>query len=256
MEGKTRVLIVDDNTSLAVTMADIFTHMGYDTLTAESGEEALALASKNQDIDVVFMDIKMPVMNGVETYKQMKTVIPDASVIMMTAYAVEELIEEAMTEGAYGVMYKPLQMEGALKMIEDCQNGKEGAFIMVVDDDPSTLETFSTILSRKGYQVVTATNGDEAVSIAKENNFDIIFLDMKLPTINGLETYLQIKEIKPESIAVLITGYQKDMAEVIDETLLSSAYTCLQKPLDMSHVLSLIKELSKRKEDQRAGSAT
>jgi DNA-binding NtrC family response regulator len=242
-------MIVDDNTSLATTMSGIFRHMGYDTLTANSGEIAISLASENHDIDVVFMDIKMPVMSGVETYKKLKTIIPDATVIMMTAYSVEDLIEEAITEGAFGVLYKPLEIDAALKMVADLDHKKEGALILVVDDDPSILTSFANILNRKGYQIVTASDGDEAISLAEKNKFDIIFLDMKLPTINGLETYLEIKKLKPESIAVLITGHHQDMVEFVDKALISSAYTCLQKPVDIAQVLELIRELMSRKEN-------
>jgi DNA-binding NtrC family response regulator len=230
-------------------MSGILRHKGYDTITADSGEKAIHLATEQRDIEVVFLDIKMPVMNGVDTYKKLKTIIPDAIVIMMTAYVVEDLIEEAMSEGAYGVLYKPLEIENAIRMISELGQNQGGALVMVVDDDPSTLMTFTNILIRKGYQVVTASNGDEAISLAERNDFDIIFLDMKLPTINGLETYLEIKKLKPESIAVVMTGHHRDMSDLVEETLLSSAYTCLQKPLDMAQVLSLIQELMRRKSE-------
>jgi DNA-binding NtrC family response regulator len=242
-------MIVDDNRNLALTMSGILKHVGYDTISADCGEEAINLATANPDIDIVFMDIKMPVMNGVEAYKKLKSIIPDATVIMMTAYAVEDLIEEAMSEGAYGIIYKPLEIESALNMIAGLDKKREGGLVMVVDDDPGTLTSFTNILIRKGYQVATASDGEGAISLAGQDNFDIIFLDMKLPTINGLETYLEIKKQKPNSIVVIMTGHHQDMAELVDETLLSSAYTCLQKPLDMAQVLDLIQELMNRKKE-------
>ena len=243
----TRILIVDDNNSLAKTVSFILKKKGYETLIANTGSEALTHASANQDIDVVLMDIKMPDMNGVETFKKMKEMIPKAEVIMMTAYAVEDLIAEAMLEGAYGVIYKPLDIDKSIRLIEDAKTKRNGAFILIVDDNLGTLSTFKNILIRKGYEVLTTTEGVRAVELTKENNFDIIFLDLKLPTINGFETYLKIREIKPDTIAVLITGYYESKTRLVEQALLASMYTCLQKPLDMSKVLTLIEKLTSEK---------
>ena len=243
----TRILIVDDNNSLAKTVSFILKKKGYETLIANTGSEALTHASANQDIDVVLMDIKMPDMNGVETFKKMKEMIPKAEVIMMTAYAVEDLIAEAMLEGAYGVIYKPLDIDKSIRLIEDAKTKRNGAFILIVDDNLGTLSTFKNILIRKGYEVLTTTEGVRAVEPTKENNFDIIFLDLKLPTINGFETYLKIREIKPDTIAVLITGYYESKTRLVEQALLASMYTCLQKPLDMSKVLTLIEKLTSEK---------
>ncbi|MCK5587590.1 MAG: response regulator, partial [Candidatus Lokiarchaeota archaeon] len=66
----------------------------------------------------IFMDIKMPLMNGVDTYKRIKKIRPDTVVMMMTAYAVEDLVQEALKEGAYGVLYKPLDIENVLTLIK------------------------------------------------------------------------------------------------------------------------------------------
>lgn len=247
MEAKTSVLIVDDNISLAKTLSLILNQKGFDAITANSGSEALELVSTKQDIDVVLMDIKMPVMNGVETFKKMKEKIPTATVIMMTAYAVEDLIEEAIREGAYGVIHKPIDIENSIRLIENVKEKKDGAFILIVDDDSGNLTTFKNILIQKGYEVLTTDDGTEAVELSKKNNFDIIFLDLKLPTINGFEAYLKIRENKPDVVTVLITGHFDTMEDTIKQALLSSVYTCLRKPLDMPKVLTLIDELMKMK---------
>jgi len=75
------------------------------------------------DFDVILMDIKMPGMNGVETLKEIKMIRPDVTVVMMTAYAVEDLIKEAQREGAYGVLHKPLDVEKMIGLIEGLREG-------------------------------------------------------------------------------------------------------------------------------------
>ncbi|MCK5303242.1 MAG: response regulator, partial [Candidatus Thorarchaeota archaeon] len=98
-----------------------------------------------------------------------------------------------------------------------------------------------------GYKVGTAQTGEEAIALAREEVYDINFIDMKLPTINGLETYRAIKKIRPETITIIITAHDQDMRDLIDAALQESAYLCLRKPLDMPTVLKSIDEILERK---------
>ena len=87
METETNILIVDDNTDFCKSMASVMKIKGYNTFTAISGMEAIENVRK-RDFDIIFMDIKMPFLNGVETFKEIKKIKPDTYVIMMTTYAV------------------------------------------------------------------------------------------------------------------------------------------------------------------------
>lgn len=247
MENNGSILLVDDNVNQCKTMAFILQRRGYSVTIAQDGLQAISLVEKNP-YDIIFMDIKMPTMNGVEAYKQIKKIRPEAKVMMMTAYAVEDLVQEALQEGAYGIIYKPLDIEKVLGVIEKAREQKQGALILVVDDDPGTCTTLKNILIKKGFRVGAAHTGEQAITAAKEENFDIIFIDMKLPTLNGLETYLGIKKICPAAVAVMMTAYRQEMSELVDQAILNNAYTCLYKPLDMSTMLTLISEIIARKE--------
>ncbi len=247
---KAGILIVDDNTSLCQTMSFILGRKGYAVTTARDGLEALARVKK-RPFNMVFMDIKMPLMDGVETYKRIKKVRPEAVVVMMTAYAVEDLVQEALQEGAYDIIYKPLDIEKVLALIERAKDNNQGALIMVVDDDPGTCITLKNILSKRGSRVCTADTGEEAIAKSRKKDYDIIFIDMKLPTINGLETYLAIKEINPEAVVIMMTAYRQEVTELVEEALDSNAYTCLYKPLDMEELVRLVDEIRERQ--QKAG---
>lgn len=239
----TKVLIVDDEKGFCDSMTDILMEKGYDARAVDSGKKALKII-KEIPFEVVLMDIKMPAMNGVETFKQIKKISPKTVVIMMTAFSVEDLVKEALQEGAFGCLRKPIDID---KMVEQIELAKEkGILVLVTDDDPNTCETFRDVLEAKGYKVATAASGEEAINIARERPHDILFVDMKLPSLNGLEVYLAVKEVNPKTKAVIITGYREEMEELIEETLKRSAYTCLTKPLDMDKILELIKEISKK----------
>ncbi len=246
MVEKARILIVDDNISLCKTMSFVLGRKGYAVTTAKDGPEAIERV-KERPFDMIFMDIKMPLMDGVETHTRIKQIRPEAVVMMMTAYAVEDLVQEALEEGAYGIVYKPLDIEKVVATIEGAKELKQGALILVVDDDPGTCITLRNILTRKSYEVGIAHTGEEAIAMAKESAHDVIFMDMKLPTINGLETYLAIREINPQAVTIMITAYRQEMADLVEVALQNHAYTCLYKPLEMGELLRLVDEIVKRK---------
>ena len=250
MQEKASILITDDNISLCKTMSFVLERKGYAVTTAKDGPEAIKRV-KERSFDMIFMDIKMPLMDGVETYKRIKEIRPEAVVVMMTAYSVEDLVQEALREGAYGIIYKPLNIEKVVALIEEVREAKRGSLVMVVDDHPETCITLRNILIRKNYEVGIAHTGEEAITMAQGRAYDIIFIDMKLPTINGLETYLAIKENNPEAVVIMMTAYRQEMAELLEEALNNYAYACLYKPFDMEEILRLVNEIWKKK--QKAG---
>ena len=250
MEKRANILIVDDNISLAKTMSLILKRKGYEATTAPDGLVAIKRI-KERPFDLIFMDIKMPLMDGVQIYRKIKKIRPETIVIMMTAYAVENLVAQALKEGAYGIIYKPLDIEKMISLIEKSRKKKQGALILIVDDDPGTCTTLKNILLKKGYRISIAHDGEKAVTMTQEKTYGIIFIDLKLPTINGLEVYLKIKEIDPKLVAIMMTGYCKEMTDLVEEALNNDAYTCIYKPLNMEEMLRLIEEIWEKKHKAR-----
>jgi len=154
-ESRACILIVDDNVSQCKTMSLILRRKGYGrtinvraVATANDGLEAIERVQE-RPFDMIFMDINMPLMNGIETYRRIKEIRPDAVVMMMTAYAVEDLVQQALEEGAYGIVYKPLDIERAIAIVEEARQVQQGALILVVDDDPGTCTTLRHILAKR-----------------------------------------------------------------------------------------------------------
>jgi len=245
MESKASVLIVDDEPGMTETMSAILGHIGYDVKVAGDGFEAIERV-KTQPFDVIFMDIRMPGINGVETYKEIKKIRPDTTVVMITAYSVEELIAEALEQGAYGIMYKPFDVRKALEVIERIN---ESALVLIVDDELSTCETLMDVLEEKGYRVGRASSGEEALALVREREFDIVFIDIQMPVMNGLEIYSSMKELRPNVKAVMMTGYRMEVEEIVDEALKNGVYTCIYKPFDNVKVLKIVEGIIAGKEN-------
>jgi DNA-binding NtrC family response regulator len=240
MPGKLKVLVVDDNKEFCQNVVDILELKGYEAVAAYDGLKALELV-KEDSFDLVLMDVKMPVMDGVETFKKIIEIAPGTPVIMITAYAVEDLIREALRGGAFGSLKKPLDFDELFNLIEQVVD--KGAMILIVDDDENLCANMKDALSDKSYRVSVAYDGNTAIEKAKKNDFDIMLIDMKLPALNGLETYLAIRDFRPGVVAVVITGYPLEMRGLVQQALQESAYTCLEKPIDMDKLVELLKRI-------------
>ena len=245
MSQRSKILVVDDNEEFCQNVNDILELKGYEVVTAYDGFKALELV-KQDGFDLVIMDIKMPVMDGVETFKKVKEVAPDTPVIMVTAYAVEDLIREALREGAYGSLKKPLDFDKLFSLIERATS--EGAMILIADDDENLCANMKDVLGAKGYRVCVAYDGNMAIEKAQKNDFAIMLLDMKLPPLNGLETYLSIRDFRPNVVVIIITGYRQEMSELVQRALQENVYACLEKPINMDGLLSLLEQIGEQKD--------
>ncbi len=249
MAKNVNLLIVDDDISLLETIGDVFQDRGYNVAMVEDGHRAIRLVSSRY-FDVILIDLRMPGINGLETYKKIKEITPTTAVIMMTGDSKEELVKKAIEEGAYTVIYKPFNVKRVIKVVEEAV---KKPVILIVDDRIEDRETLKDILDGKGYRTVLAKDGYEAVGFAQKGNFDVILLDIKMPGMDGVKTLERIKELRRETGVIMMTAYS--MEEFVEESLRKGAYTCLFKPIDVGKMLDAIqkvRDLSRkfRKEEQ------
>ncbi|NWF91675.1 MAG: response regulator [Syntrophaceae bacterium] len=240
--GQTNILVVDDVRSMRVTLGGILEDKGHRVVMVENGYEAIE-AVKRDSFDLIFIDIKMPGINGVQTFREIKKIDRKAVVIMMTAYSVEDLLKEALEEGAYATVYKPFDVDRIIAIIEEVL--REKTLILVVDDKFSDRETLKTILEDKGYRVATATDGNEAIEKVKTRHYDIIFLDVVLPGIDGVETFERVKKIDPRATVIMMTGYTVE--DLVRRAVSEGAYTCIYKPFNMEKLIELVEGISREK---------
>ncbi len=111
--------------------------------------------------------------------------------------------------------------------------------VLVVDDEPSVREAFEAVLQGKGYEVILAADGREALKILGAGHFDLIFLDMLLPNLSGGSLIRAIKRRDPEALVVIITGFPHH-----EETLAALAHgpaMLLAKPVKVSNIEAVLK---------------
>lgn len=235
----TRILIVDDERNMRTTLTDILEDEGYEVAVAEDGDVAVELCSKNT-FDVVLMDVRMPGLDGVEAFRRIRRHQEGVRIILMSAYDVEMLKRTALDEGVIAFLDKPLDIERVVRLIAETQD----TAILVVENEEDVASSMSGALKQQGYRVTTVPTPHDALEIAEQIRFDIIFIDAELPSMTGLELYLAIKKITPTAVAIMITGKEEEFERVAREAVRQTAYTIVRKPLDLDHVLSLLKRIT------------
>jgi len=110
MRDTASILVVDDNPSMAKTLADIMSIKGFEVHAAYSGFEALAIL-QSRSVDILLTDVVMPDMNGVELYRETRKTHPKLTTILMTAYAADDIIRQGLAEGIKTVLTKPLDID-------------------------------------------------------------------------------------------------------------------------------------------------
>jgi CheY-like chemotaxis protein len=104
------ILVVDDNPSMADSLADILEIKGFTVRAAASGKEALEILREGP-VDFLLTDVKMPEMNGLDLYRATRKLYPRLITVFMTAYAADDLIQQGMAEGVKTVLTKPLDIK-------------------------------------------------------------------------------------------------------------------------------------------------
>ena len=121
--GSEKVLIVDDQRDVVDSATELFKVMGYEVLAAASGEEALEILRHTPDIDVLFTDIMMPGMNGVDLGRAARGLISGINVILVTGYPVESLSSTAAYLGEFHQVRKPFRMAEIARMLRSTTAG-------------------------------------------------------------------------------------------------------------------------------------
>jgi len=119
------------------------------------------------------------------------------------------------------------------------------ARILVVDDDRGMRDYLEIMLSREGYDVNTASGGKEALTLCRKHKFDLVITDLKMSGMDGVELLKSLKEVSPESMTILITGYAS--GETTVAAMKEGAYDYLEKNFNPDDLKNLVRgALSKK----------
>ncbi len=234
-----RVLVVDDDQDFAESLAMVMEIRGHHVELAFNGVEAVD-KFREQDFDIAFMDVKLPGMNGVESFLEVRKFKPEARVVMVTGYSVAELLEQAVANGAWGVLHKPLDMPALVRMLEKVKPYG----LLIADDDRDFVDSVKDMLIDEGWKVFVAHNGKEAVEQVLSNAIDLLILDLHMPVLSGLETYLELKRMGREVPTIIVTAYADEESDSIRELPANSIGAIVRKPFDPRELIEAVERIT------------
>ena len=265
------VLVVDDDEILLETAVDTLESLGITADCAGSGLEAIGMIAhrheSGKDYDVVILDWRMPDIDGVETIRRIRTEADsDTPILLVSAYDWSDIEDKAKEAGANGFVSKPLFRSTLYDKIneilgteaksvepEDDYSDLQGINILVAEDNDINWEIISAMLSMFGITSERAENGRlcvEKVSHAAQGSYDLIFMDVQMPEMNGLDATRNIRALDdPWASSIPIIAMTADaFSENVTECLNAGMNGHIAKPVDIKLV---IKEIRRIKEEKK-----
>ncbi len=240
MSQSLEIFIVDDDIDVAEGLADALELHGHKITLAHSGKEAVEFFSQ-RDFDITFMDVMMPGMNGVESFLEIRKIKPQAKVVMLTGYSVEQLLQQAVENGAVAVLHKPVAMEAVQQALEEVRHNK--GMVLVADDDPDFSDSVTEILKLQGYRTCIARDGEAAVEMVAAGGIDVLILDIQMPLIDGLAVYLELQKRNRVVPTIVVTGYPEEESNTLETFRNMSVTGILVKPFDPRDLLQTLQNI-------------
>jgi PAS domain S-box-containing protein len=229
-EAGTSVLVVDDNPDVRDVAVTCLGMLGYRTVEAGNGREALNVL-EHQSVDLVLADLVMPEMNGFELAKEVRTRWPTLPLLLMTGYAEPQRLRAA-TDPEH-LLRKPFKLgelaSAVRRVLERAQNrpqdqncAQPAAYtqtadpprrpvILVVDDDSSVLEFALTVLLEHGFQVVKAESAAAALEIiGSGERIDLMFTDIRMPGTDGFALAKAAHALRSGLRVLYTTGFPNE----------------------------------------------
>jgi DNA-binding NtrC family response regulator len=238
--GQPRVLLVDDEAAFLASAAKALQRRGIHVTTAQSGEQARS-AFEASPFDVVVLDVAMPDADGHQLFYELKQRSTATQFIVLTGHGDAQRSFEMSFDGLFAYLTKPCEIDVLADLIyraagmeqpvvSSDRNQTPGYRVLLIDDEEAFLASMRKVLARRGFEVVTATSGEEGLELLKDHDVDVAIVDLKMPGLGGLEVLSRIKREKPAVEVILLTGHG-DIASAI-EGMPQGAFDYLLKPYE------------------------
>ena len=260
------VLIVDDDEMMLTTAADTLSSIGASVEQANNGLEALGMIKhrhlSGKDYNVIIVDWKMPDIDGLETISRIRSEIETKiPILLISAYDWSDIEDKAKAAGADGFVSKPLFRSTLYDKIneligkesgsvepEDEYSDLHGLNVLVAEDNDINWEIISTLLSMFGITAERAENGRicvEKVSAAVEGSYELVFMDVQMPEMNGLDATRAIRKLEnPWAASIPIIAMTADaFSENVVACMDAGMNGHIAKPVDIKLVIKEIRRI-------------
>ena len=260
-----RILAVDDEPHILHDFKGIVQKFGAHCDIAQNGAEALDLINQNDDYNLYFVDWRMPNMDGIELTVELKKKMnqrDDSFVVMVSAADFGTIAKDAKQAGVDKFLQKPLFPSTVADIVSDllgynqrqAEEGEDhingvykGRCILLAEDVEINREIVLSLLGPTGLEIHCAENGEEAVRMFAESHdkYELIFMDMQMPGMDGLEATRKIRsydEIPKAKDIPIIAMTANVFKEDIEKCLAAGMNSHIGKPLAFEDVLAVLRQ--------------
>ena len=263
------VLFVDDDIETCEHAKLLLNKIGVNSDYTDNGYDAISMLktsiAMNKAYDICLIDWKMPYLDGIETTKEIRKIASekDVVVVLISAYDINEIKDEAVKAGANNVINKPLFESTLIEAFESIkENNKDNTInvednssnvlydknILIVEDNEINSEITMELLKAKGANVFQSNDGADAINKFKQSEegfYDVILMDIQMPNINGYEAAKEIRALhrsdskKIPIIAITANAFEDDVRLSLN----SGMNEHLSKPFDPNEFIKKLKDI-------------
>ena len=243
-----RVLVVDDEATIANSLGLILRASGFETAVVYSGEQAVATARTFRP-DIMLTDFKLPGINGIEACVQITQMLPAVRVIMLSGQFMGMNLDRYLAPGYNFLMLsKPLHPAELVRVIraEQVEPVVPGnrARILNVDDVESHRYSISRLLAHAGFDVTEASTGAEAMQHAVQTKPELILLDIHLPDTDGYRVCAALKQGQETAkIPVMHVTSSEAAGDLAIRSAQSGAEACVAYPVQPKQLVARVCEV-------------
>jgi two-component system sensor histidine kinase/response regulator len=272
-----RVLVVDDNDSARAVLCEMLMRMEFRVDAVASGVQAVE-AARSADIsaqpyEIAFLDWKMPGMDGIETATAIQALGLNsvAHLVMVTAYGQDDVVQQATAVGITQVLTKPLNastlFDAVMNAVGTAESGHQlvdatptpvskklgaiqGARVLLVEDNELNQEVATGLLGQAGLVVDVADNGAIALRMVQLAAYDMVFMDMQMPVMDGLTASRKIRELAQFTHLPIVAMTANTMQGDPEKCLAAGMNDFVAKPIEPEHLwATLLKWIRPRQFD-------
>jgi two-component system response regulator (stage 0 sporulation protein F) len=236
-----RVLVVDDEWSMAKTLVDVLKLKGFRAEAACSGLQALEIM-EGDTFDCVLTDIRMPDVNGVELLRAVRAMQPSVQVVLMFAYAADDLIREGLGAGAIAGFVKPLDIDLLFWFLSKL--GEQHS-IVIADDDSRCWDEARVALEGRGITVQEVHEPGGLLPALRPSG-QVVFLGAGLNGVPGLELLKRIRERHGTLPVVLTMEGRERLSSEVDEARGLNVHEWLGKPVHTEELFGVLAQIRRR----------
>jgi DNA-binding NtrC family response regulator len=267
-----KILIVDDEPSIRDYLEEVFREMGHEVASVSDGYDAIDYV-REHDVNLAYVDVKMPGIDGFETFRRLREIDPKIGGVMISGNAVEKMMDTSIQSGVYVCLKKPMSIakleeinkayENIRTPLEFVHKKKQGvteeeiaaAKILIADDEEGIRKIIQEVLFESGFSNIDVVkDGQEAIDSFNQKKHDTVILDIKMPNVQGVDVLRHVKALSPDSEVIIISGAADKDSAIAAVKL--GAFDYIEKPFEvdmLTHVVGKAVEkslLNKLQEDQ------